>query len=998
MPFVNVFVQGLDPVYKNLVILLTLFIILAFGLYVSFILYEQKNYPVSLTENSFDLFLNQNKLGKVTGSTIINNVTVKEFSTLGDYDTIDFCPRNQCSVNLTTGVKVCPSTVSNQMGNNNQQVGITYNTSAEVCVEPNKCPAQLPYAIHRNGEALSSVCEPGDFCYCTSNPQCATRVLKYFQNEFLSKNNTFNEVGFNFATTGDKPDNNIHNNIVIEEDTGAYCKINPAFTNKIINGCDMANTLNDPINCQNTNIYTDAIQVNKGDYTVAPFSGTLYFSNLIKGGVSTNNSGFPKGSNFLVIKRSNQIDITDFNPDGAITINDIIYYYTDAVVKNNLALLRNIKRNITSILIPGLENNTTAGTSVTLNQTVTNCQLSDNDEVNYKNMLTCVQPFNQPCSEGVLAYNVDNENPRNFCQGSGANLIVEEEGITDFYLTAPAYYTLSCVTGSGCDESIDTTLCTEADDCTNAFAEKRSKLFPKQDYSALTNQFFTQPKNFGISYQPYVTAKANDITFTIVNNFMPLELGDYWMIENSSIGVFLTQNSKKGSNILNVNNSTGLSVGMNINLSNDYNITSIDGTSVYLNSNLNYFDSTIATTGYELIAYGNNNRFGFVKPLENLYNGQTFNLYDLGGTTLTNNFDVDNTQLIFFKQFGFNGLNYNTTFVPGNNSRQFNKDYMYKFNFFNPPITIEDIFQSKDKNSYLFSPNANFRQKYSMYYPVFNEAYFRQECVYCSPSLQAFTNINDSGVLTGVNIQFCGKEFSHYAYGNINSNWGYNQVSFALTAINNISNCSCLVLNEAIPGLQPGDYIIDEKGFFDKTMFINKGSQITGPFIIKDVSSNQWVADDIYNPYKLNNRVFSPPNNFTFNPNSVNGVQNLFFGKAYYHQDGNQCFISPSIQVVKISSDGKTIYTDSPSVQNIPPKTVLQFISSSNNLELSVIEDIESVNQGVQTKATIEVGSITQGRITSLNITNGGQGYTNLKRPNILISKYSPDVSVLKIE
>jgi len=999
MVLLEAYTQGLQPVYKSLVILLTIFLLTTLGLYFSYYLNEHKNYPIYLSQNSFDDFLNNSNLPQVKSTTVIDNVPVESINSLGNFSDLKYCPKKQCAVNLSTGVKRCPSTVGNNSSSNNENTtGITYTLGVEVCVESNKCPPNLPYAINNDGSATGEICEENNFCYCTSKPQCATRVLKYFQN---ADQEEVSKINFSFSTTGNKPNNNERNSIVIDETTG-FCELNPAFTDKIINGCNFENSWNDPTNCLETNVYSQLPTAYSFDLisyseTLANFSG---LGNLTK----TTSNNYTQGLNFIGMSTRNNlsnIEIRDIiNQTGAVSLGGLSYFFSEAQFRGPLVLLNKISYydQINGINVPGLSTNYSQGDIVDLNVGIlTNCQDIENDKVNYKNMLSCLQTFNQPCTDGVLTYNIDNGNPRNFCQGSGSNLVVGNK-ITDFYLVNPAFFTLSCVVGSGCDESIDTVLCSSATDCQTSFTNKLSKLFPRADYSALTNLYSIPKSSFGLSFTPILgVSSSNNENFFITNNFVPFENGDYWEINSNISDVFLTTNTTLGSNVLNVNDTSNLNVGMSINFSQTFNINTITGTSVLLNDVLNIFDTTIAKTGYEISAYSNNNFFGRVGNVKNFFNKQTFNLYDLNDNIQNNdNINILNNSLTLFKQFGFNGLNYNTVFDKDNNSRIFNNDYYYKYydQNINAPLSVFEFFNG-DKKSSLLNSNSNFRQKYSMYYPVFNENYFRQECVYCSPSLHAFPLIINGGI-SGINIQFSGQDYYQYVYGNVNDVFDYNQTYFGLTSFSQTSNCTAIVLNEAIPGIQVGDYVIDASGFLDKSMVDSSGNLTSNTVFNMLTLNNQTVPDDIYKPYTLSGRVFTPSANFVVNSFEQSGAENVFYGKAYFN-NSVEYYIKPTVRIVSFSQDRKTIFTDSQSLRTINSKTVIQIISATNNLEVSLVGDPENSLKSLGTDGLLSVESIADGRICSLKIDNSGVGYSNDNTPLIYITKYNKNSSVLNI-
>jgi hypothetical protein len=1000
MVILEAYTQGLKPVYKSLVILLSIFLLTTLGLYFSYYINEHKNYPIYMSSNSFNDFLNNSNLPQVKSTTVINNVPVNVINSLGNFTDLNYCPKKQCAVNLSTGVKRCPSTVGNQSSSNNDNTtGITYILGEEVCVDSNKCPPNLPYAINNDGSASGQICQNKDFCYCTSKPQCATRVVKYFQN---ADQDEISKINFSFTTTGNKPDNNVRNSIVIEENTG-FCELNPAFSDKIVNGCNFENDWNDAMNCSQTNVYSQLLA--EYSFELINYSQTLANFPGLAEITKTTGVNYTEGLNFIgVSTRDNltNIEIRDvLNKAGSFSLGGLSYFFDQTEYRGPLALLNKISYfdQNRGINVPGLSSNYNAGDIISVNLGIlTNCGNLENDNVNYKNMLNCLQPFNQPCTDGVLAYNIDEGNARQFCQASGKNLVVGNQKISDFYLVNPAFFTLSCVTGSGCDENIDTVLCSSPTDCQTAFNNKLGKLFPRADYSALTNLYSVPKSSFGLSFTPIIEVNnGNNQNFIITNNFIPLENGDYWEINSNINDVFLTSNTILGSNILNVNDSSNLKDGLSINFSQKFSISNITGTSVYLDGLLNAFDITIAKTGYQISTYSNNNFFGRVNNVQNFFNKQTFNLFDLDGNILNNdNLNITENLFTVYKQFGFNGLNYNTRFDTASNTRIFSDDYYYKFYNPNitPPFSLFEFFND-DKQSSLLNSSSNFKQKYSMYYPVFNEDYFSQECVYCSPSLQAFPLVTN-GSINGINIQFSGQDYYQYVYGNANGNFGYSQTYFGLTSFTLSSNCTAIVLNEAIPGLEVGDYVVDASGFLVKSMVDSSGDLTSNLTFSMLNLNNQTVPDDVYKPYTLSGRVFSPPASFVINSAQQSEVSNVFYGKAYFNNN-TEYYIKPTVRIVSFSQDRKTIFTDSQSLKSITSKTVIQFISATNNLVVSLVPNPENSLKSFGTGGLLSIESIADGRICSLKIDNPGVGYSDENKPMIYVTQYNQNSSLLNI-
>lgn len=1026
MPDLEAFVQGQNIVYKNLTILLSLFLILAFGVYVSYILNEKKNYPIRLSENIFDDFLNNSNINIPTDKKVINNVTVAEIKSLESFSDISYCPLDQCVVNLTTGVKKCPNNIDTNTSNVANRTGVAYTPGLDICVLPNKCPPSLPFAIKSNGEALTDTCDLGENCYCTATPQCATSVVKYFQNTSNGVPLNISEAtkNYSFSTDGEKKDSNLLNNITLSGTSVSltqFCKLNPAFTDRIIDGCDFTNRWNDPTNCQNTNIAVE-YTLSGIDFNVTSYVLTVEIFSIINFNPSSVNFDyFPIESTFLGVEYNvtGSDNITPenlketFSRGGSFSLDSLEYNFQSVEIISKFILFKEISRVKDGFLGLAEEIDPEKDNPVKISQiNFTNCEGNNNDNVNYKNMLNCVQPFNQPCTEGTLAYNVDNISAREFCLGSGVSLVLgQNTPIEDFFLINPAYYTTSCVIGSGCDASIDTSLCASGTDCTNAFLEKTNKLFPRADFSALTNNFSVQPSSFGLSFEPTVT--NNNGTYTIKNNLVPLENGDYWISNESFSDIFLTSNAISGTNILNVNNSLGITEGMSVNLSRSFKVIGNPiGTSVFLSSNLNSFDAVLAKTNYPLIFYQNNSNYGIVGDVTNFFNSQTFCLYSSDFTKLTD-IDFVNNGLTFYKQFGFNGLNYNTVYNFSQGSRSFSGDYYYNHfknilgqNFdITPPFTIYELTGTSKKEG-LLNKNANFKQTYSMYYPVFNEDTFRQECVFCSPSLHVDVYVDDnSGGVSGINIQFSGQNYYHYAYGitPVSSNFNYNYISFGLTARDiirgiSLSSTNVIVLNSPLNNIKVGDFVIDEDGFLEKSLVTNiEGITSFASVKTPSLKNNAFILADIaYYPFILNGREFlaNDGNNFTI---PSDNTSNVFYGKTFIDDAGDHYYIKPLVKIIDISSDRKTITTNSSSAIPLKEKKVIQFISSTEILEVDAVQDPQDIDKALGSGAKISINSITQGRISSLKIDNPGSGYNSLNKPLVYISKYLPNDTLFQI-
>ena len=56
-----------------------------------------------------------------------------------------------------------------------------------------------------------------------------------------------------------------YENVIFEdaEANSEFCKLNPAYTDRIINGCDFQNSVGDPLDCLNTqDVYFEPFNIN----------------------------------------------------------------------------------------------------------------------------------------------------------------------------------------------------------------------------------------------------------------------------------------------------------------------------------------------------------------------------------------------------------------------------------------------------------------------------------------------------------------------------------------------------------------------------------------------------------------------------------------------------------------------------------------------------------------------------------------------------------------
>lgn len=1117
---VLVYTTLLNDVAKPTIILWVMVLFLMLALYISYIYYTRIQKPMYLSKINYDAYENQtfanqpltrggsnnsSNFNTTTGGnkgTNIPKTTTNsgkrippkvDITKLQDFANLRSCPQGECSIKTSgnlIGVKRCPATSSGI---------VMYDITQEECVVSNKCPPEIPYAQQLNGEALTGVCEEGnDGCNCLVQPQCATYVTKYFDNVGLG-NYGQGSTGLNYAfsISGSKNNQNFYNPLQIEFNKlgKIFCKINPAFVDTIINGCPLTNHWTDPMNCST---YENVIFSSNSNLTVtvqSPSSVYTYFNatNIPK---NISPSVFFNSANNLpiIVNGLNLTPPQELPNIGFFFKNDnknVVFRYTgyDKAIINiskgeNFYILKNVSYydSTDNIFKPGLNNLITSGNNLTFNYfNFTFCNDSAVNGANLKSMLMCVQDKNQPCTSGTLAYNFDRQitttnNSRNFCQAYAQPGVDRLEinsnaqaSIQTFYLTDPAYFTQSCVVGYGCGETIDFTLCDpDSNDCAVAIKEKKDRFFPVFDDSAVSNVWQIEPEyiqfnSYGTSMLPLSSSLGS--AFYLKNNLFQPENGDYWQINNRPINdIFLMQKpSANGKNLL-LNTTNGLSINDTI-LNPKVNgntviITNISGNEITISEAITEGVSPLFKAGTHLLFnnISSSRDYGIIRTDNNDSRNPFYllNLLDLSNQNLPQQAITDKG-IYFFKQFGFNGLNYGTCYNVNTFEREYTDSYQYgKYNKMinpslsiaeTPPFIVENLISNysapnalttEDYNKQVFTTaSANFKQKNSMYYPVWNEDNFKQECVFCSPSLYALPVISEKGNLTAVTIQFSGKDFYQYTK-DINSQifveaggslpvpeyFMYTMYSLTSSKNNEKSTASAIYLNNPNIDVQVGDFIIDASGILavkvldansnDVTTSITKSNLTTFEVNFESqIASNKpallpsHLTTSIYNNQKLapnlTNTNIYPSTNFGGTQNKVN----LFAGKQYYltgSTDGGIYYIIvPTIQVSSIGLSGRLIFTDSSQTTPLPKNTLLQFIRPTSIISLSLQGDIDAASQKTSyanqpvyagTGAEIFVNEITDGRITNIKIDKQGSNYLVTNKPLLFVSGYKIDSNI----
>lgn len=1074
----------LNDIAKPTIILLICVLFLTLTLYISYIYYSKINKPLYLSKINYDAYENQSVLNQplannnnnANASANANNnnnanannnnnniIDPKiDITKLQEFSNLQSCPQGICAIKITgnlLGVKRCPATTDGIL---------MYDVTQEQCIQSNLCPSNIPYAQKLNGEALTGVCDPGnDACNCLTSLQCATYVTKYFNNTATGQAGK-GSMGLNYAfsTQGQKTNDNFYNPLQINlQDLGkVFCEINPAFVDTIVNGCQLTNHWADPTNCQtyenvifNSNIPLN-ITVQNPDSVYTYFNKTNIPKNI------SNQEYYNNADSLAIIVSGLQTSPPQILPFVGYFFDQknketVFKYsgYDQAIININTGINFYILKNIShyddneKIFMPGVCGMVAVNDILTFEYfDFTFCNDGAVNGANNKNMLMCVQDYNQPCTEGTLAYNFDrtitsSNNARNFCQAydqPGVDRLSinsdAQASIQTFYLTDPAYFTQSCVVGNGCGAMIDYTQCVDAGyDCSIAIREKKSRFFPIFDDSAVSNVWQVGPGY--IQTNPYGTSitQKSSTEFILNNNLFDPENGDYFQINNSPINdIFIMKTATTGGVSLKLNTTTGLNIGdvlLNPLISGaPITIASISGNGISISEAISASAVSLFNAGTHLIFSSNTvaSDYGVVRT--NSLN--TFEFLDLI-TLEPQNITIDNITangIIFYKQFGFNGLNYGTCYNPITFEREFSNSYKYgEYNYFidpnlrlaeTPPFIIDNLISNYSSNvntisqfnkQVFSSTTANFKQKNSMYYPVWNEDNFKQECVFCSPSLYAIPIISQGGRIAGVDIQFSGKDFYQYikdvdgylAPGEYIS-YLYTMYSLTSTVKTQTSTTAMIYLQNPNIDILPGDYIIDASGVFAVNIYDSNGNKYTGSTAAFNTFENVF-SSNINNarPALLPNHLTTSSYN-TINLNPQNNT-NLFAGKCYYNTPGDLYYVVvPTVQVSSVLQSGSVIMTSTSLIKSIPKNTLLQIIRPNQTLGIGIQGDIDAIsqttayaNQSVYSgaEAEIVVSEITDGRITNISINNQGSNYVITNKPLLFVNQYKTNDNILVV-
>lgn len=559
-----------------------------------------------------------------------------------------------------------------------------------------------------------------------------------------------------------------------------------------------------------------------------------------------------------------------------------------------------------------------------------------------------------------------------------------------------------------------------ARDCTQSIQSKKASFYNNYDSAAMNNVWLLSNNSNAVGEQFKII--NNKLVVEEQNNLLELENGDYWSIYNQDIDVFTTKAYDAGVSYLTFNNTNYITIGMSftyqgIEVTANNTVLSVDSTDnqIHLGAGLNIGVST----GQNFVFYNNltDQNFGIISNVENIgtsYHAQT---NTLSGTSVI----LSQTNNIFvYKQYGFNGINYNTKLDLGvtNFGERFYTDSSYwkSFNILKagdlkPPLSPLNVidYNFTDKTNTFLDTDANFKIIKSMYYPVWNEDTFRQECIEPSPYLLAYPVVNNStDVIDYIQIQYSSKSFSEYIW-NTNGDYTYNTFSKIFPNQNYLtyqSTTDTLILDEINPNISLGYNLVDSNGNFQTYMQLDPSSQ-TFNFTGTSAVLNVTIAEDFYNledqlledkysKFVYNGVTYNDSNSqvktydgkiFEFTGNK----QNYFLGKIYAGEHNGTSFtfsLYSNTNVVNI--DNNLIQTNYGGISAISyQNNLIQFVNRNEKLLVDSVYSQDNDNaKSKGTNLSLKVSSITNNRITNIDIISGGSGYLNNNRPNIVISKY----------
>ena len=619
--------QDINNSYYNLIFLFIFILILVFLLYISFVNSTKQPRSVSVSKADYDLFENKSRQPNLLEAGEVNTNKPLDYNTLHEYAILENCPKGKCVVDMNTGAKRCPE---------NENISLTFIPTSEVCTNKFTCDYKnLPFGLRPDNSANNSSCGVSEPCRCVEFSQCATQITSTFDVINGSPYGTnSDELNYYFTLNSQNdPFFNKDSLVIKTEDVGSrFCRINPAFTDRIINGCEFSGSISDPIDCAAANVFqvledNTAVTLIPSNYNVrarligsdGQFSYVGYNSGeqniFIYDSSNKDYNIYTKGYfEFTIYTTTYQIYYRDtfvFNfievakLDGSRVIEGNQENYTFVQLKNILGRVKGAD-NDWQVGFPvfinyknedGEPSNPTKAVKMTPISVVYQPCQQDKITANYKNMLQCLQPLQQPCNFGTLTYNVDQildneggnvtsvydqENSRNFCRAFNKTRL-DSSKVQQFYLNDPGSFTTSCMIGAGCGGTFDDNLCTE-NDCSEAINQRKNNFFGNYDASAVQNYWILSnfgPLNYpGLDIKPANGNTPPVISITGKTSMLELEPGDYWQRNDPNIIKILTKEANIGDSSIVVNNVNGLRNGDILNylgnITNNVYINTID--------------------------------------------------------------------------------------------------------------------------------------------------------------------------------------------------------------------------------------------------------------------------------------------------------------------------------------------------------------------------------------------------------------------------------------
>ncbi len=854
-----VYVEDTTVEDKLVGIIFCLFIMFTMLVFFSRYLIQEETAPITITDAQSDLLANKSKLPEgfdnqtiaTTGDDYLNPANLS-LEGLGSLTGLGECPEGECAIDLKTGIKRCPQ---------NDNTRIVYNQAFEGCTAKFFCTADsLPYAVRSSGETDTfGVCDDGVECRCSAQIVCPKFVVSSFN---LYNGSSFTglrkDLNYYFdQTTLD--DNKIvgYDSIVIpEERTNVqFCNINPSYLDRLAGGCNFTNGDNDILGCNDSNDFSTVTppvfnQIGSrlpiGLQKIINDFKTLGYQNTLNVGQGDQSEARKPDKGYAQYLDGTTIRFISYqqNNKNSDTINSTNLSSLGGVFSWNFDTTQDGGNISSDVGIPealeGINPSNGDSNALTFMKVIyTGCTDSSGTDVSNKNMLLCLQNDAQPCKEGVFAYRVDTKPASQFCQynpplinyikndGDFAKSIVTESPPLD----NPQFFTLSCVTGPGCNGDYSQSFCKNGD-CTTAINTYKS-IFQDYDDAGVNGVWELRQIAATDPPQPGVISFSYDSSKGIVlrnDGLITIEPGDYFSTVRSKFQKLLVKKVTIPSTPATIDfflgSVDGLEPGYSIYASGFKGIIAaggVDKTNNKITINSTYFASVTSIPAYTLIdGYksvgpgGDGNDFGiFVVGEGKILPAK------LDGTISTFSNGVPDT-IFLYKQFGFNGPNYNSdinfTYVtPAQGSAYFTTErkynplsqWSYWLSQFESTITdllrvplssavVPIVIESEARaaadpsskrinrasiNSVVFSnPNSDFKQDLSFYYPVWNQDKNTQTCIKCKPALYTYVKINQDSQINSAVIQFSGKDFGHYMY--------YPQFSIASATNNFVTNYS----------------------------------------------------------------------------------------------------------------------------------------------------------------------------------------------------------------